>query len=159
MRMSKPLRSQAIITGFILFLSGMYSCIGDDACKSNRVVGLNISLLTPGTVKTHDTLIKNLSLYGLGNRYLMLDSTDAKYLSIPLDATSDSIALIMVTEEGNDTLVVKYSREIFLLSVECGFITRYHLTDAAISGVSADSAVIENPLVVPDGPENISIYY
>jgi hypothetical protein len=159
MRISKHVRFLAMVSGYIFFVSGMYSCIGDDACKSNRVVGLNISMLTSGTAKPHDTIIKNLRLYGVGSRYLMLDSTDASYLSLPLDATSDSIALVLATGEGNDTLIVKYKREIYLLSVECGFITRYHLLNVAISGISADSAVIKNPLVVPDGPENISIYY
>jgi hypothetical protein len=158
MRMNQPLRSLAIIAGFIISLSGMYSCIGDDACKSNRVVGLNINFLKSGMVNQQDTIIENLSLYGVGNSYLIADSSVA-YLSLPLDATSDSIALVMVTKEGYDTLLVKYSREVYLLSVECGFITRYHLKDVIISGVSADSAVIVNPLVVPDGPENISIYY
>jgi hypothetical protein len=157
--MSKFLPSLAIYSVCIFFLSGIYSCIGDDACKSNRVVGLNISFLTPGALKPHDTIIKNLSLYGVGSSLLMLDSKDASNLSIPLDATSDSIALVMVTSQGYDTLLVKYSREVYLLSVECGFITRFHLKDVAISGASADSAVIENPIVVPDGPENISIYY
>ncbi|MFN8206411.1 MAG: DUF6452 family protein [Bacteroidales bacterium] len=156
--MTQTLRPLAVVAGFVLFLFAMYSCIGDDACKSNRVVGLNISFLTPGTSKPHDTIIKNLSLYGIGNSYLMRDTT-VSGLSLTLDATSDSITLVMVTEKGNDTLLVRYSREVYLLSVECGFITRYHLKNIAISGVSADSAVIENPLVVPDGPENISIYY
>lgn len=119
-----------------------------------------MQLVTRHGITDVDTTISGLIIYGLLPGYSMpADSGSASALQLPLNPSADSAAFVMKTKSGTDTLLLRYSREPYFISAECGFITRYHLSGLNLTGSGADTAIIIHSLVSTDGLTNIKLYY
>jgi len=57
-----------------------------------------------------------------------------------------------------DTIIFLYSRELYLLSMECGFTTYYYIERIDNTSNTIDSVSVVNEKVTTGDDENIQIY-
>jgi len=165
--MNNNQRSRPVFYTLILWIgatvSGLFllnSCEPDTACKLSRNVELHISFKTWSDGTLQDTSISDLSIFGISREdSLLYDKSSVETVSLPLNPSSDSVSFVFTQNEQHDTLLLTYNREIYMLSIECGFITRYKIISASVRGQMADSLSIPESLVSTDDVTNINLYY
>lgn len=108
-----------------------------------------------------DTLVDSVSVYlHSASDVLYYQNESSKIVSLPLSMQQDSSVFIFVFDEKvADTLVIKHSSELKLVSHECGFISFYTLTDAYTTTHRIDSVRIRKDLVNYDVQENIRLHF
>ena len=79
---------------------------------------------------------------------------------LPLDPTKDSSHFIFVIGPINDTVKIKYSRELNLISQSCGFITDFLIKKATASHHLIDSIKVTNKRITQnEDEEHFKIYF
>ncbi len=109
-----------------------------------------------------EAAIKTLSVYGeLRPDSLLYDSSaNRRNVRLPLDPNKDSSHFILVIGPINDTVKIKYSRELNLISQSCGFITDFLIKEATASHHLIDSIKVTNKRITQnENEEHFKIYF
>lgn len=150
------------IIGFFAVMAflGVVSCQTVPPCENGEVLMYGgFHAINQYGVK--DTLIDSVSVYlHSASDELYCSNKNLKMISLPLSMQQDSTVFIFVFgKKASDTLVVKHSFDLKLVSHECGFVGFFTLTDAYTTTHCIDSVRIRKDLVNYDMQENIRLHF
>ena len=116
----------------ILILAGLLSCSTLQICDDDNQSYLQARFRTLVDGEIKDTTLSGLDIYILREGWLpglLYDSTEANKILLPLDPNNEQSRFLLSMGEETDTLVIRHSSEIYLISYECGFAARFTLED------------------------------
>lgn len=152
------MKSKTLIPLIVLF-SFLFSC-KESACdlstKSLLQIGFYRVKKNIGTI----TSLDSLTVFGLGKEGDSLyKNKSVSSVLIPLSQNQDMSSFIISRKDTIDTLSINYTRQLKLISKECGFATIFEINTATISNHKFDSVKIINPVINTANEENIRIYF
>lgn len=160
--MKKPGKTfflQALLLMLLLKLLAFSSCQQEELCEELTQNYLHLVFYQISAQDTSLLTLEGVSVYGLGlPDTLIYNDVQAQRLDLPLDASRDSSAFVLLLPTGTDTLQLSYLRDINLVSVECGFIMHFFIQDAAATNNVIHSIRINNTEVINTADEHIEIY-
>ncbi len=108
-----------------------------------------------------DTLFTGLSVYiGADTLEPLFKNKTVKAVQLPLSMTADSsVFLFRYDSITFDTLIVKHTFDLKLVSHECGFVGFFNIEEVAASNTAIDSIRIPKKLVDYGIQENIRIHF
>ena len=144
-----------LILRFFIILSVVFivvSCEDTTSCNSSDYTNVKIKFQQTKKGVAIDTVLNNFSIYGLntlkGDSFLYKKKS-ALNISLPLSGRTDSVGYVFVlmkitpnssindTSYLRDTLYFYYTREVQLLSTNCGFTTKFTLDSLGLRGINA----------------------
>ena len=145
------------ITGFCLLF---FSCESDESCEQSTVSALNAGFYTivdsiPEAIKAD-----NFTVYGIGREDSLIydQASSVGSFVLPLSSFCDTTGFVFILGAETDTIRFLYSRELHLLSMECGFATYYYIERIDNTSNTIDSVCVVNEKVTTGDDENIQIY-
>jgi len=159
----------------ILIILIANSCNGDEQCRKNKVVQLNMNLYQVTKSITGDTIIKNpYSIDSLTVKGLRYDSLTAGYIlkdsilynnsksvssiNLPLQKFKTQTKFEITFNNLKDTITVSHNNSDQYLSLECGCVKVFKIDSIKTTHHFVDSAHITNPIVDTSNAQNIIIY-
>jgi hypothetical protein len=118
-------------TGILLLL--WFSCQQQEVCEEATDSSLRIGFYTTDDGNNEVSLpVDSMSVYGLGrsDNLIYNNRKNVSRIELPLDANNEGCGFVLVFPEHTDTLMLQYSHDLNLVSVECGFVLFYTLTNA-----------------------------
>ena len=147
-----------ILPGFIALLLTFGSC-NQDLCEESTDVHFKIGFYTIDGGKERDSLVYNLTIYGVGREdSLLYDQAIAQKITLPLNPGSDTSRFVIRINESEDLCVFEYTRFVRLISHDCGFITEFDIQDIEYTKTNIDSAAIVQSKVTNFEELHIKIY-
>jgi hypothetical protein len=145
---------------FLLFIVVLFSsCLNQESCQDITSVPVRMSFhRTPGTQPTVVS-IDSLTIYGLGNDSIIYNNQkNVRRVELPLDSRQDSCAYVFEFPALKDTVWFFYQRDPVLISMECGFVHHYQITEVRHTGHFIASTEIIEESVTSNMNEHIKIY-
>lgn len=145
------------LTGFCLLF---VSCESEKSCEQPTV-----SLLNAGFYSVQDSIheaasVDSFTVYGIGRADSLLydQANSVVSFDLSLSPSSDTTGFVLSLGTKTDTVIFLYSRELHLLSMECGFVTYYYIESIKNTSNAIDSVKVVNKKVTTGDEENIQIY-
>ena len=149
------------LTGLITFVS----CLTEEVCEDIDVmIRIGFYEDNPDNEEPSPVFIDSLTVYGLGVDSLIYNNAfNVGQIELPLASHQDSCAFVFrfPGNERNlvyDTLWFHYTRSPKLISMECGFVTFFHLKDITYSTNQTSTIEIEDPDITNDFNEHVKIF-
>ncbi|MFP4620884.1 MAG: DUF6452 family protein [Bacteroidales bacterium] len=151
------------IFGFLIATAcAFFSCEEEECDQSLRNdAGFGFYTFDEGA-ETDAAIDTTLSIYAETRPdSLLYDSlANRRNARLPLDPTKDSSHFIFVIGPFNDTVKIKYTRELNLISQSCGFITEFLIEEATASHHLIDSIKVTNKRITQnEDEEHFKIYF
>ena len=145
------------ITGFCLLF---FSCESEELCEQSTVSVLNAGFYSIQDSLPEPTSVDNFSIYGIGRADSLIYNQASSIGSfvLPLSHSFDTTGFILTLGTEIDTIRFLYTRELHLLSMECGFATYYYIERVDNTANAIDSIIVVNKKVTTGDDENIQIY-
>ena len=145
------------ITGFCLLL---FSCESNESCEQSTVSLLNAGFYTIVDSIPESTKVNDFTVYGIGRADSLIydQSNSIGSFVLPLSPSCDTTGFVFNLGAETDTIIFLYSRELHLLSMECGFATYYYIERIDNTSNTIDSVIVVNEKVTTGDDENIQIY-
>jgi len=145
------------ITGFCLLF---FSCESEESCEQSTVSALNASFYTILDSIPESISVDNFTVYGIGREDSLIydQASSVGNFILPLSPSYDTTGFVFTLGAEIDTIIFLYSRELHLLSMECGFATYYYIERIDNTSNSIDSISVVNEKVTTGDDENIQIY-
>ena len=155
----------------VLFLT---ACYEDDTCNQNTVTGVIVSVSNSGADADTDldeldhTNVESWRFTALDDTSAFVNSDDLSYSpGIPLDMNDTTITLLFKIRDNDstdylqDTVIFNYIQtDVELLSVNCGFASRFKITGGWTTLNVLDSVNFYDGYVTTDmETENVAFYY
>ena len=145
------------ITGFCLLF---FSCESEESCEQSIVSALNAGFYSVPDSIPESISVDNFTVYGIGRADSLIydQASSVGSFVLPLSPSCDTTGFVFTLGVVTDTVTFLYSRELHLLSMECGFTTYYYIkmTDNTSNVIDSISVVKKN--VTTGNDENIQIY-
>jgi len=156
-------RKTTVIFLFITCFALLESC-DQPPCADSDGVQLNAGFYQANGISVKDTAIKNLTTWILGQdetaSLSKIMSDNYKIMYLPLSKTSDTSVFVLNFDTlGTDTLTLHYTRELKLISHECGFDFFFELSRAKTTTHVIDSVWIRKAYVEYGEQENVKIFF
>ena len=102
----------------------------------------------------------NFTVYGIGREDSLIydQASSVGSFVLPLSPSCDTTGFVLTLGAVTDTIRFLYSRELHLLSMECGFATYYYIERINNTTNTIDSVSVVNEKVTTGDDENIQIY-
>ena len=145
------------ITGFCLLF---FSCESDESCEQSTVSVLNAGFYTVVDSLPISASVGNFTVYGIGRADSLIydQASSVGSFGLPLSPSCDTTGFVLTMGTETDTIIFLYSRELHLLSLECGFTTYYYIERINNTSNTIDSVSVVNEKVTTGDDENIQIY-
>jgi hypothetical protein len=143
----------AAILAIILLLN----CEEDKQCTEDIEISVNIDFKTISSGIKKDTLINNLTVIGKDTPYY--NTNNLKSISLALSQSSDTSEFRFSVDTVPDTILFYSSRELFMISFECGFATRFILEKVISQDILIDSISIIKSNVDRSDETNVIFFY
>lgn len=130
----KPALRRLIVTGTYMLLLLLFSCQQQEVCEEATDSSLRIGFYSTDDNNNEISLsVDSLSVYGIGRSDSLIynNQRNVSRIELPLDATHEACGFVLVFEEHTDTLMLNYTHDLNLVSVECGFVLFYKLNEAS----------------------------
>jgi hypothetical protein len=114
-----------------------FSCATQEVCDDDNQSYLVAQFRTEGDGEESDTIMGGMTIYGIRDGKpdsLLYDSTSMSKAQLPLDPNHDITSFVFSNTIQQDTLVLTHSSEIYLISQDCGFASRFSLVEYTASG-------------------------
>jgi len=149
----------------LLFIFTLVSCSNGNGCYES-VDTLMVTSFSIDSLKQIKTLIINgVGRNGVGDTLVNVkDSTLTKRYNLPLSLSADSTGWVLEANGKKDTLYIRHSMIMVLVSEVCGFAPDYVISGlgytAGIDSVKiSDSKVNPQSIEKKTNDQNISIYF
>ena len=140
----------------IALLLSLLNCEDSSHCAEETEITVNIDFKKLNSINT-DTIINNLTIIGLDTPYL--NNNNIKSVNLSLLQISDTCEFTFAVNTVVETISFYSKRELYLISYDCGFGTRFTL-DSVITGKKIINAVsIIKPEVDITDETNIIFYF
>ncbi len=145
------------ITGFCLLF---FSCESEESCEQSTVSVLNAGFYSIPDSLPESTSVDNLTVYGIGRADSLIydQASSVGSFVLPLSPSCDTTGFVLTLGAVTDTIRFLYSRELHMLSMECGFATYYYIERINNTTNTIDSVSVVNEKVTTGDDENIQIY-
>lgn len=113
------------------------SCATQDVCDDDSQSLLVARFKTLEDNEVADTIMDAMSIYGIREGKadsLLYDSMSMSRAELPLDPNLSFSHFVLSNEIRQDTLMISYSSEAYLISYTCGFAARFTLEQFTNSG-------------------------
>jgi hypothetical protein len=107
-----------------------FSCATQEVCNDDNQSYLVATFRTKADGEERDTTVAGMSIYGIREGKpdsLLYDPISKSQVDLPLDPNSDTTSFVFSNATQQDTLVLTHSSEIYLISYDCGFASRFSL--------------------------------
>jgi hypothetical protein len=146
----------------LAFAFGIMGC-DTQPCSDSDGVQLNAGFYEVENMVSTSVALSSLKVYAADTTAGQLSGvlySGAKGMSLPLSAVADTATFILKYDSVTfDTLSLFYTKELKLVSHECGFDFFFELTGADITRNKADSVWIRKATVEYGTLENIKLFY
>ena len=115
-----------LLTLLLLFTS----CATQDVCDDDSQSILVARFKTLEDSEVTDTILDAMSIYGIREGKadsLLYDSMSMSRAELPLNPNLSFSHFVLSNKIRQDTLMIKYSSEVYLISYTCGFAVRFTL--------------------------------
>ncbi len=148
------------ISIIIIFITGfrlIQGCSGPE-CVS---FATNIIVIQFLDSANNSQQVDILNISAMGTEVSFYNDTTVSKLFLPVDSENTNTTFLFNFPEGSETLEVGYSRNINLISQDCGF--EFLLNDLEVNDASFPGAMVTNPeistlIVNSKNRKNIEIY-
>jgi hypothetical protein len=155
-------RKKPIYLLLSLIIIFIYSC-DTPPCEDSNGVKVNIGFYHFNGTSLKDTLIDSLNItLKNDSATLFLNGTKTKTgsVALPLSMNADSSSFIFQFDSiSYDTITIRYSHYLKLVSHQCGFVDFFDITSYKNTTNRIDSLWIRKDLVEYGTKENIKIYF
>jgi len=113
------------------------SCSTLDICDDDSQSYLVARFMTLEDDTTTDTIMGGMSIYGVREGMadsLLYDSISMSRAELPMDPNNEFSKFVLSNESRQDTLLLTYSNEAYLISYSCGYAARFTLDQYTTSG-------------------------
>ncbi len=142
----------------LIFLIMLQSC-QEDLCEDVAYNPLRIGFYITENFEDQSVIVENISVKGLNQSEFIYDNEQAGMIELPLDVSRDECGFELVFyNEIRDTIKIEYSRNLTIISVECGFATFFEITDIYITNNLIESYSIKEYNITDTNEEHISFY-
>jgi len=145
------------ITGFCLLF---FSCESEKICEQSTVSTLNAGFYSVKDSIPEAVSVDDFTVYGIGRADSLIyeQANSVGSFDLPFSHSVDTTGFVLTLGTETDTLTFLYSRELHLLSMECGITTYYYIESIDNTSNVIDSVIIVNEKVTTGDDENIQIY-
>ena len=145
------------ITGLCLMF---FSCESEKICEVSTVSTLNAGFYSVPDSIPEAISVDNLTVYGIGREDSLIydQANSVGSFILPFSQSVDETGFVLSLGTETDTITFLYSRELHLLSIECGFTTYYYIERIDNTSNVIDSVRVVNEKVTTGDDENIQIY-
>ena len=151
--------------GLLILLLFIASCATQDICDDDSQSYLVARFKTLEEDNINDTIMDGMSIYGIREGKadsLLYDSLSMSVVELPLDPNNESSMFVLSNEVRQDTLLLSYTSEAYLISYSCGFAARFTLEQFTNSGSwVSDMQMIEGEIdaELETNEEHLWIYF
>ncbi len=148
----------------LLYITGLclmfYSCESEKKCELSTVSILNAGFYSVPDSIPEAVFVDDLTIYGIGREDSLIydQASSVGSFVLPLSPSCDTTGFVFTLGADTDTIIFLYSRELHLLSMECGFTTYYYIERIDNTSNVIDSISVVNEKVTTGDDENIQIY-
>jgi hypothetical protein len=141
------------------------SCATQEFCDDDNQSYLIAQFRTKEDGEERDTIMGGMTIYGIREGKpdsLLYDSTSMSKAQLPLDPNNDITSFVFSNTIQKDTLVLTHSSEIYLISQDCGFASRFSLVEYTASGNWLKEIVLRNGEIdatLENDEEHLRIYF
>jgi len=151
--------------GLLILLLFIASCATQDICDDDSQSYLVVRFKTLEEGNITDTIMGGMSIYGIREGKadsLLYDSLSVSVVELPLDPNNESSQFVLSNELRQDTLLLSYTSEAYLISYSCGFASRFTLEQFSNNGSwVSDMEMIEGEIdaELETNEEHLWIYF
>ena len=141
------------------------SCATQEVCDDDNQSYLIAQFRTEEDGVERDTIMGGMTIYGIREGKpdsLLYDSISISKAQLPLDPNNDITSFVFSNAVEQDTLVLTHSSEIYLISYDCGFTSRFSLEEYTASGTWLKEIVLRNGEIdatLENDEEHLRIYF
>jgi len=141
------------------------SCATQEVCDDDNQSYLVAKFRTKVDGEERDTTLTGMTIYGIREGKpdsLLSDSLSWSMFDLPLDPNNDITSFVFSNAIQQDTLVLSHSSEIYLISYDCGFASRFSLEEYTTSGTWIKEIVLRNGEIdaaLETDEEHLRIYF
>ena len=137
-----------------------FSCESEKICEVSTVSTLNAGFYSVPDSIPEAISVDNLTVYGIGREDSLIydQANSVGSFILPFSQSVDETGFVLSLGTETDTITFLYSRELHLLSIECGFTTYYYIERIDNTSNVIDSVRVVNEKVTTGDDENIQIY-
>ncbi len=147
----------ALVVSFSLF-----SCNNDvTLCESSSqsLLGIGFDQVVNGAAT--DTLLPAVVIFGTGHPDSLYNGLPNSTVALSLDQNRDSSIFYINpdTTGAGDTVLIRYSRKLHLVSPACGFVTFFHIDTIQATNHHIDSVALQTRDINTTHVENVLLFY
>ncbi len=137
-----------------------FSCESEKICEQSTDSKLNGGFYSVLDSIPEAISVDDLTVWGIGREDSLIynQANSVGSLILPLSQSADTTGFILSLGTETDTITFLYSRELHLVSMECGFTTYYYIERIDNTSNVIDSIRVINEKVTTADDENIQIY-
>ncbi|MBN2165244.1 MAG: hypothetical protein JW717_03105 [Marinilabiliaceae bacterium] len=148
---------------FFFIVIGLSSCSNSDLCLSNQhAVQLGFySARTSTASNDKDSVLTDVSIYGLGKTDSVYESKSINKVFLPLSFANDpdTTSFIIRARDYYDTISFVHSKELDYISGDCGYIFKFSVDTVLFTTLIIDSVAIAYPKInYGEDIENVKVY-
>jgi hypothetical protein len=148
----------------------LFSCATQEVCDDDNQSYIVAQFRTEGEnedgeKEERDTTMAEMTIYGIREGKpdsLLYNSTSMNKAQLPLDPNNDITSFVFSNAIQQDTLVLTHSSELYLISYDCGFASRFSLEQYTASGNWIKEIVLRNGEIdaaLESDDEDLRIYF
>jgi hypothetical protein len=157
-----------ILAIWFLLLMLFPSCLNEEVCEDVSTVPVRIGFYVDDENQNQPVLLEfdSLKVQGVGNDSIVYDYRyNVSRIELPLNSNAESSAFLIyypappeIAHLVVDTIRFYYDVKPTLISMECGFVSFFELTEVRHSRMMIDSISIEETSIINNFDEHIKIF-
>ena len=159
---SQTLSRQPRIFFTLLMLTALLlsACQDDEVCEEVTANPLRIAFYLAGQEEETRVPLDSLTIYAIGrpSDRIYDRESNVSLIEVPLNPNENTSGFVLAFEHTNDTIILDYSHDVHLISVECGFTMFYDITDVVYTTNQLTSLAIANNRVTNTFDEHIQVF-
>jgi|GEM_PF-1004711 len=119
-----------LLTNLLLVL--LISCVTQDICDEDNQSELVVKFKTGSLTNAADTIIADVTVYGIREGKtdsLLYDAASVSRILLPLDPGHGASHFVCRINDQSDTIGIGHDNEAYLISYTCGFAMMFHIRE------------------------------
>ena len=144
---------------FLVFVFVCLSCNIDRPCDEQIRFPVNTGFYYFTDVEVKDTILEDITVFGIGREdSLLYDQDTTNTISFRLSPYVDTTEIVIMYSHSYDTLTFYYSRELRMVSPECGFAFLFDIEKLNNTSNFIDSVSLIDPKLEDIEAEHLQIF-
>lgn len=144
---------------FLVLVFFCFSCNINRPCDEQVRFPVNTGFYNIYDEEMKDTILENITVYGIGREdSLLYDQDTTRLISFRLSPYVDTTEIVIAFGLLYDTLTFYYSRELRMISPECGFAFLFDIRELNKTSNFIDSVSLIDPKLEDIEAEHLQIF-